>query len=161
QRRDRSLLVVIYICVISATPLSMGFDAHHASAQGKKAAKDTSHEQLPEGAMYRIGSMRWRHPGGIISFAFFPDSKRLASLGGDATVRVWEAESGMERLSFRVPAKPKALAIVDGGKAIVSAHDGGKLYVWEAATGNQIKVIDYQNRGVSLLVSAPNGKLLA
>jgi RNA polymerase sigma factor (sigma-70 family) len=59
---------------------------------------------LPVGVLARIGSMRLRHVGEVTGLACSPDGRWLASVSSDprdATARVWDAETGLER--FKVP----------------------------------------------------------
>ena len=44
------------------------------------------------------------HDTTVLSIAFSPDGKRMATAGGnDRTIRLWELETGIELLSFNVP----------------------------------------------------------
>ncbi|HZU99970.1 MAG TPA: WD40 repeat domain-containing protein [Planctomycetota bacterium] len=51
-------------------------------------------DPLPAGALARLGSTRLRHQDEVVSLAFSPDSKVLASTGHDGTLRLWEVPSG-------------------------------------------------------------------
>lgn len=92
-------------------------------------------DALAEGAIARLGSIRFKHDTlSVKSVAFSPDSKLIASGGGDSTVRVWETNGG------------KPLAVLRGHEGSVTGLDfspDGKLLascarkrliVWEVGT---------------------------
>src|SRR5262249_54486797 len=58
-------------------------------------------DPLPPGALWRQGTTRLRHPGGVNSLAFAPAGKLVAS-GGDGAVRLWDSAPGKE-LAFCSP----------------------------------------------------------
>src|SRR5437764_462647 len=57
---------------------------------------------LPEGAVPRVGSPRWRHAGEICAITYSADSKLLAVASRDGIVIVRDAATGRERRRFNV-----------------------------------------------------------
>src|SRR4051794_12428440 len=95
----RLLLLVLLPC--GALALWAPGDARPAGPPRPKAAPplDRYGDPLPEGAVARLGSVRFHHPGGIQSLAFAPDGKTLVTAGpcnqGRACI-LWETATGKE-----------------------------------------------------------------
>jgi WD40 repeat protein len=72
-----------------------------AAAQEKaKPAFDQFGDPLPEGAVARIGTVRWN--GRITTeLAYSPDGKKLAAQCSDQSVRIYDPENGRELQRFR------------------------------------------------------------
>jgi WD40 repeat protein len=49
---------------------------------------------VPEQALARLGTIRFRHGGGITCLSYFPDGKFLASGRFDNRIRLWDAQIG-------------------------------------------------------------------
>src|SRR5262245_52937863 len=60
-------------------------------------------EDLPPGAVLRIGSPALRHNTRLLQVAWSPDGKRLASAAVDEGVKVWEPETGRHVASLPAP----------------------------------------------------------
>lgn len=66
--------------------------------------------------------------------AYSPDGRRIVSASTDGTLRVWDAERGVE-LAILAGRPVEACAFSPDGRRIVSAGNDNSLKVWDAETG--------------------------
>jgi RNA polymerase sigma factor (sigma-70 family) len=108
------------------------------------------------------------HPGEIMALEFAPDDKSLASAGIDNKVRIWDLGAGRVNhvLPHELLAAPNAQPIQfltysrDGKLLATGARGNTNVYLWDPATGKEIRRLDHPS-GVESIVFAPEGKMLA
>jgi WD40 repeat protein len=121
---------------------------------------DRHGDALPEGAIERLGTTRFRHDGSINSLAFSPDGKRLATVG-EGAVRVWECDTGKELSStpiaryvyHRITFSPdgRMLATVPSTRL-----DRSEIVLWEPEQG-RVRRLELPETGAQSLAFSPDG----
>jgi WD40 repeat protein len=120
--------------VLLAAALLAGFQ------DPKPAARvDLAGDALPDGAIARLGTKRWRTPGRVWSLAFGKDARSLL-VGAGTTLLLWDVEKNQ-----RVRAFPGHRGVVgsialhpDGERALTGAGDG-TMALWNLKTGERLR----------------------
>jgi RNA polymerase sigma factor (sigma-70 family) len=129
-----------------------------------QARLDDFGDPLPQGAIRRLGTTRFRHPGeGVNGLLLCQDGKTLVSNNyyGDRTVRAWELASG--KLLHEFPGNYDCdtfIAVSPDGKTI-AIPQGQKVVLWDLATGKEVARLEgEQVDRVNSVVFTPDGKTL-
>src|SRR5262245_54512286 len=146
--------------------LLLGCGAGSALDEGPKKEPapraDLYGDALPEGAVTRFGSIRWRHAG-LSDFVFLPDGKTILSAGSDRILRFWDMAEGRQVRAVQLQGTMgpgRTVTLSPDGKTL-AAVDNEKLVFWEVETGKEIKTLPAPHRNVGYLYFSPDGKTLA
>jgi WD40 repeat protein len=134
-------------------------DGSLLAAPGLAAATSANRVRL-----YRSGS--WKtdrdlpHPAPVVSLAFDPDGRVLATASRDGNVRVWECRTGACLLTLPCVRSPEGLAFSPDGRrlAVVAGPD---VQIWDPASG--VRLLTLRGSGALLYAVAfsPDGRTLA
>jgi WD40 repeat protein len=108
-----------------------------AAAQHAAAYIAKSREELPTGAVLRLGTTRWRHRDEVSFARFSPDGKVLATAGYNTTICLWDIATGRQihELTEAGRWKTYGVAFSPDDARLASVRQGGELHVWNLATG--------------------------
>lgn len=100
------------------------------------------------------------HSSTVMTVAWSPDSRLVASGGTDATIQIWEALTGKGVSTYQHPGTVQKLVWTTDGRYLISASGGG-LLVWDVQQQRLVftRHIDYALSDA--LAVSPDGKLVA
>jgi RNA polymerase sigma factor (sigma-70 family) len=134
---------------------------------------DEAKADLPLGAVVRLGTVRFRHPGMVSALALSKNGKVLATGGGDGTmVCLWDAETGkpLRRLhrpwswTDLRPHEPfwtKSLAFSPDGRTVLASGPSGLLCLWSVDNGRPLRRLLGHRVMVRAAAFSPDGATIA
>ncbi|MCC8948169.1 WD40 repeat domain-containing protein [Bradyrhizobium sp. Arg62] len=110
---------------------------------------------------------RLGHQGPLSHAEFDPQGKRAVTASYDRTVKLWNAETGEELLSFRHKEHALWAAFDRTGSKVVTSSYVGEVVVWDASTGTelnrlvghtvQVRFVMFDDAGKKVLSLADDG----
>jgi hypothetical protein len=98
----------------------------------------------------------------VMSLAFAPDGKTLATAGRDRDLRLWDVATGRLRASLRAHSYDlTAVAYSPDGKTIASGDYDGNVRLWDLARHRPRARWPGNRQAVAALAFSPDGKTLA
>ncbi len=90
-----------------------------------RPAVDAHGDPLPDGAIARVGTLRFNHGDGLNALFFSPDGKTILSTGNGG-IRFWDADNGKERDRIHSPKTSfqDQTVLLANGKILISLNEG-------------------------------------
>jgi RNA polymerase sigma factor (sigma-70 family) len=132
---------------------------------GQPVTADLHGDPLPEGALLRFGTVRFRHPGGVNALALSPDGRSLATTGSHGGL-LWEASTGKPGPTLLTAhnnymAAQNLLAFSPDSQKVFHIHEG-VLSARNRATGRVEWVMPIEGgQNLHSVHPSPDGKFLA
>jgi WD40 repeat protein len=165
----------LLVCALAALVPARGADAPRTDVHG---------DPLPDGALARLGTVRWRADSAVVMTAFLPDGKSVLTVSQDYVAQVWDRDTGKELRHFDAagPAPTEAnaprlvmlnansnnVALSADGKTLASPGRDGAVHLWDVAMGKEVakvggylRTIGRWDAGRSDLALSGDGKTLA
>jgi RNA polymerase sigma factor (sigma-70 family) len=128
-----------------------------AQGGGRAAAADDA--KSPALALPR---KRMAHAHNVLSVAFSPDGKALASGSRDETIKLWDAQTGQERATLKDHRDGvHSVAFSPDGKVLASGGEDKLIKLWDVKTGRERATLRGHTKLVWSVAFSPDGKVLA
>jgi WD40 repeat protein len=152
-----------------AEPVAGGGAGRDAPGTARPARTDRLGDPLPEGAVARLGTVRFRPGGQVFAVAFSPDSRTLVSAGDGPSLSFWDAGTG--KLVRQLPAHHDSATCAffspDGTKVVSAGAERPRelttaIKVWDRLTGKLLHEFTGDGRFWSGSVAlSPDGRTIA
>ena len=91
--------LAIMVCTLAASLTVLTADNSASGGEPQNSVPNPK-DKLPEGAVLRLGTTRFRHSDWVIAVAFTGDGEHSVSTSGSDEVRIWDAATGLETERF-------------------------------------------------------------
>jgi WD40 repeat protein/DNA-binding SARP family transcriptional activator len=100
------------------------------------------------------------HADDVRQVVYSPDGTRLATAGADGTARIWDATTGVERVTMFGPTKLTAVGFSPDGHRVAAGGGDGATRLWDARTGRELLTLAGHRDTVVNLAFTPDGEQL-
>ena len=120
-------------------------------------------EQILSDLAYQPGPRRRfiGHGDSVNSVAFSPDGQLAISGSDDATMILWDIETGAIVYHFEgLPGNVTSVAYSPDGKTVVSGGYFGELILWDVATHDRLRMFEGHTEQINSIAYSPDGQFV-
>lgn len=151
---------IVLAAIFIGTPAALFADPEPAAKPVAKPRFDNYGDPLPEEALARFSTTRFRQGFCINDIRYSPDGKAIAIASDGRALGLWDVASGKELFQFDDksgdPPCAGSIAFSPDGKVLAAAHQQ-KIKLWNTRTGELIKELRHTSY-ITTLVFASDGK---
>jgi WD40 repeat protein len=129
---------------------------------GKEQRRLSGHTvgKVPEGRPRSVDTASRAFYGPVVTLAFAPDGKTLASGGADNLVRIWDLTAGKEIHALAHDRPLWKLTYSPDGKLLASGTRERTVRIWDPATARELRQLEHP-LPIECFAFSPDGAILA
>ncbi|RWX51380.1 WD40 repeat, partial [Candidatus Electrothrix marina] len=101
------------------------------------------------------------HTNAVLSIAFSPHGKYIASASADRTIRIWDVETGTELKLLKGSDAAVSVAYNPDGSQLISAFLDNTVRVWDVNINKERKILSGHTDDIRSISFSPDSKTLA
>src|SRR5260370_40538915 len=140
MRPPLSCLLTISVAFLSPLGAPAGFSSggnQKPVVKAKPSGIDSFGDPLPDGAFYRLGTVRLRHQH-TQAMIFSADGSQLLSQGTTPDLRVWDVATGRILKQFPVPEGRSHLIASQDDRYLACVVNSHQVVLMDKATGKEL-----------------------
>ncbi len=101
------------------------------------------------------------HDGPVNALSFSKNGQTLMSGGADATVRLWNPNTGKQVAILNHSASVNSTAISSNNRYLAAAGEDNRIYIWDLKSKNRLlPILETESAGITSLAFLKKGRLL-